>query len=101
MRTHKELVNEIIINMNWAKIHSVMKHLNWTWISSVDGGVPTVGLLVSTAQESLYRVIQMCENSESGISSIGCGGFEYRASKEEDGCINLELYFVVAEWSAC
>lgn len=101
MRTHKELVDEIIHNMNWAKIHSVMEHLNWTWISSVDGGVPTIGLLVSTAQESLYRVIQMCENSENGISSISCGGFDYRASKDEDGCINLELSFVVAEWSAC
>lgn len=92
----KELINRIIEDFDFEKVHRVMQTLNWCWYST--NGVPSVGALVLCAQELLQDVSKMNVGY-----SIGIGGF--RAMKindefdeDEEG---LKLEFILTSTVFC
>lgn len=89
----KEVIDRIIDDFNFEKVHRVMVDLDWQWYWT--NGVPSVGTLMTRAQELLYGASKM----NTGYS-IGAGGF--RATKtgceDEEG---LELEFILTSTEFC
>ena len=66
----KKAIKKILKNFDFGKVHRVMESLNWTWVDSKDGGVPTIEELKAQAKDLLTKV------TEGEFSIISCGGFE-------------------------
>ena len=90
----KELIDKIIENFNFEKVHRAMLVLNWRWART--NGVPTIGELVLCAQELLQDVSKM----DVGYS-IGTGGFRATKIDDEDGGEGLKLEFILTEREFC
>ena len=94
-------INQLLSGFDFDKVHKVMKHLEWTWCTSVEeDGVPNHAELVIAAQRYLsvvYDSMDYCSEN-----SGGSGGFCVHAKKYDDGEISLELKFVVESmnWSS-
>jgi hypothetical protein len=84
----KELIDRIIANFDFGKVHEAMKALNWRWGSV--GGVPSIGVLVTRAQELLHDV----SNMDIGCS-IKTGGFKAKKIESDDYGDGLELEFIL------
>lgn len=102
----QSLIDEIMDNFDFHKVHKVMKFLNWRW-AFAEEGVPEICELKDTARrllnECLYNLIKHGEDSW----SIATGGFYVRATnykdaevEEDDFHIGLKLSFEVADWDA-
>ena len=105
IRTQKELIDDIMDNFNFKKVQSVMKFLNWKWVTAEEG-VPTVMEIRREAKKLLLEVCQTCIKLEN-ISPdtqvcVGTGGLLARAFKSECGkfITNLELQFILAGWDS-
>lgn len=85
----KELINEVLDEFDFEKVHKAMKTLNWGWMRS-NGKVPSIGQLVLCAQELLEDVSKM----EVGYS-IGTGGFKAAKVDSYDDGVGLELEFIL------
>lgn len=87
MKRQKEQIEIILDGIDFKKIHSVMKFLNWEWkIQNNESKVPDISELKSTAEFCLNKVA----NSNDEIAHFETGGFE--ADKIENV---LELRFVL------
>lgn len=86
----QELIDDIMDNFNFEKVHKVMKFLNWTWWDNkLEKYInPTIQELRSNARKKLKRIL------EENHASIGSGGFVAR--KYDDGTISLE--FKIESW---
>ena len=84
----KKLIDKIISDFDFEKVHKVMLAVNWRWGST--NGVPPVGSLVLRAQELLQDVSKM----DVGYS-IGTGGFKATKISDEDDGEGLELEFIL------
>lgn len=73
-------IEDICNNMNWFKIHVVMKALNWGWIGR---GIPTEAQIEDAAVELLEKLI---ETEDDG--NISTGGLEAR---KESGVLSLRF----------
>jgi len=67
-----ELVNEILDEFEFEKVHRTMKALNWTWHDT--DGVPTIGDLRRQARELLQELLR---NDKYHITGTG-GLYAYR-----------------------
>ena len=84
----KEVIDKIISDFDFEKVHQVMNVTNWRWARS--HGVPSVEELMLCAQELLQDVSKM------GVGySIGTGGFKATKINNEDEGEGLQLKFVV------
>ena len=90
----KELIDKIIKDFNFEKVHQAMLAVNWYWSST--NAVPSVDNLVLCAQELLQDVSKM----EVGYS-IGTGGFKATKTKDTDDGEGLQLEFILAQSSCC
>ena len=81
-----ELVNEILDEFEFEKVHRTMKALNWTWHDT--DGVPTIGDLRRQARELLQELLR---NDKYHITGTG-GLYAYK----EDGLVGLR--FVVTRY---
>lgn len=102
----QSIIDEIMDNFNFHKVHKVMKCLNWKWTFS-ENGVPEIYELKEEARrllnECLYSIIKHGEDSW----SIATGGFRVHATNykdaevgDDDFHIGLSLSFEVEEWNA-
>ena len=85
----QEIVDEIMDNFDFERVHKTMIALNWGWVDKDDCelfSTPEVYELKSHARKLLKRSI---ENKE----SIKTGGF----GVDKDGDY-ISLKFIVAEW---
>lgn len=99
-RTKQDLIQEIVANFDWSKIHQVMQALDWKWARNDAFRVPQLGELVIESQRLLndcYDCLVKSYNQDTML--IATGGFEATATKYEDGEIVLGLKFVVTEFS--
>lgn len=102
----QSLIDEVMDNFDFHKVHKVMKCLNWSWAFS--NGVPEIYELKEEARrllnECLYDVIQHAEDTW----SIATGGFKVRATNYKDAEVEsdddfhlaLSLSFEVEDWDA-
>ena len=66
-----ELINEILDEFDFEKVHRTMKALDWTWYGS--DGVPSIGDLRRAARELLQELLKH------NHYCVGTGGlFAYR-----------------------
>ena len=84
----KELIDKIIKDFNFEKVHRAMLTVNWRWSST--NGVSSISNLVLCAQELLQDVSKM--NVEDSIST---GGFRATKIASENIGEGLELEFVL------
>jgi hypothetical protein len=90
----KEVIDRIIGDFNFEKVHRVMVDLGWQWAKI--NGIPSVNDLVLCAQELLQDV------SKLGIDdSTGMGGFEATKIEDEDDGEGLELAFILTSTIFC
>jgi hypothetical protein len=68
---NNKIIDEIMDEFDFEKVHRTMKALEWTWYGS--DGVPTIGDLRRTARELLQELIKH------NYHCVGTGGlFAYR-----------------------
>ena len=99
------LIDQIMDNFDFHKVHRVMKMLNWKWAhSESESGVPEEYELRNFARNELNRVLAGVMDGHKEYQT-SCGGFEayakrWSAEELDDGkpCIQLILRFVVADW---
>lgn len=96
-----KMIDEIILEFDFVKVHKAMEALNWKWL----GGVPTIEDLRNEA----HRLLRGAANSrlhmfkdehwEQGIQN-STGGFEAMAwcNENKTKIIRLELKFVLTSW---
>ena len=102
----QSLIDDVMDNFDFHKVHKVMKFLNWKW-AFTEGGVPEVWELKKEARRLLTDCLyELIKNGEDNWS-IATGGFCARATnyKEaeagEDGFrIGLKLSFELEDWDA-
>ena len=107
-KTKEELINEVLDNFDFERVHQVMKFLDWRWINIYEGGtlVPSIARLVAAAQDYLSRAYDALEKLEWNESEymVGSGGFEAWAKRYPAGMnkpdILLSLTFNLATWEA-
>jgi hypothetical protein len=89
------LINDVIEEFEFEKVHIAMTSLDWKWITSLDAitnqlmAVPTIARLKQSATQLLISSIK------SGFA--GSGGFVARYSTHEE-LESFTLSFVVAEY---
>lgn len=93
----EELIEEIISNFDWTKVHDVMTHLNWEWFMGAAFEVPTIGYMICSVQRSLSQVYDRAVSNSSLCENISSGGFTAEAFLQ-DGEVHLKLCFNVAEY---
>lgn len=62
------MIDEILDEFNFEKVHKVMVSLDWKWNST--DGVPAIADLRRMARSLLQQVVE-----SKGIHSVGTGGF--------------------------
>ena len=62
------MIDEILDEFDFEKVHRVMQALNWKWQSSPD--VPSIADLRRMARSLLKQVVE-----SKGLHSVGSGGF--------------------------
>jgi len=80
-----QAVQQVIDNMNFYKVHSVMVYLGWTW--GLSGKTPNPKEIEQSARDTLYMV------KDGGCG--GTGGFEAEYDKLDQV---LSLKFVLEGW---
>ena len=99
----EEMIDDIMENFEWKRVHEVMDYLNWQW----RGEFVTVAMLKDTANRLLRGAINsrfgeyIDESDEIGIAN-STGGLEAKAWCNEDKTkiTRLKLEFVVSSWTS-
>jgi hypothetical protein len=94
---HIQVIDELIENFNFEKVHLAMTHLNWGWVvpnSPKEIKVPTIARLKAHARHLLYSTLDCVEGG-----TMGSGGLEarYWPPSEEDPCPQFRLQFVLTQ----
>ena len=98
----QELIDEVVAQFDYQKVHKVMTDLNWTWYNSqTETKVPSIGELVlkslNLMSEAANKVAYDTSNNRAVIST-GC--FKATAIRHDGGFITIDLEFVLTAWSA-
>jgi len=99
------LIDQIMDNFDFHKVHRVMKMLNWKWAySDSETGIPEEYELRKFARNELNRALAGVMDGHKEYQT-SCGGFEAYAKRwspeeldEDKPYIQLILKFVVADW---
>lgn len=86
------VLDDVIDNFDFEKVHAIMEALNWTYADSED--IPTVEKLYETAADLLWRLALGDE------SRIATGGFVAERDYS-DGIAYISLSFVAEEMDSC
>jgi hypothetical protein len=86
MSRNQELIDNILDEFDFEKVHKAMVALDWVWVFAEDG-VPTVGELRKAAR------LLLREAASRDVYYTGSGGF--RVTKNADV---LKLEFVLEQW---
>lgn len=90
--TEEQIIEDILDEFDFDKVHKVMEFLNWTWVSRESPNIPpTVGQLRKKARSLMLY----CLNK--GDQSIATGGF-WVTKRILGGTPFYRLQFVVSSW---
>lgn len=107
-KTKQELINEVLDNFDFNKVHQVMKFLNWKWFNFEDSTyeLPSIRQLINQAEKYLgmaYNGLEKIEHNEHSYM-VGSGGFEAQAKRYPAGLdkpdVLLTLTFNLASFEA-
>ena len=107
-KTKEELINEVLDNFDFDKVHKVMTFLDWKWVNCSEGTceVPSISRMIRTVQRYLSQAYDgLASNKhDSNEYMLGSGGFEIWAKRFPVGLdkpdILLTLNFNLASWEA-
>jgi hypothetical protein len=96
MRTlEDEIIEDILDEFDFDKVHKVMEFLEWTWYKDGVQSPPEVPTKGELRKKARYLMNTCIEHEE---CSTGTGGFHVRKSTY-DGVPYYELQFVVTSWN--
>lgn len=98
-QTLEDLIDHVIDEFNFVKLHKMMTAMNWRWAHFDEGQalrVPSIEHLKATARKYLLKAI--VEQKIKGYANLGGGGFMAEADK--DG-LALSFVFAQAECQFC
>lgn len=92
-----KVLDDIVDNFDFAKVHKVMKALNWKWagVKGDEDGVPTEQEIGDCAAKLLWRLVNDPKNK-----AIGAGGFFAEKDFSDPDDPWMQLSFKVWEWDA-
>lgn len=107
LKTDKEFLEKLqkskdgcMVWIDFEKIHSVMQHLDWKWVTGDNARVPSIVELVLFAQKQINTAVQ-------GFLENGCneyfassGGFKASVKGFADGFCRVTLEFIVSDWDS-
>lgn len=90
---------EVLIWMEFEKIHSVMQHLNWCWKFS--DTPPTIQEIKQSCAKEIRRAYKSFMDSDHLNLSTGTGGWDVYLFREsfDNKDIGISVKFVVSEWN--
>ena len=96
-----EIIDDLIENFNFEKVHTAMTHLNWGWVvptSPHETKVPSIARLKAHARHLLYSTFDCVEDG-----TVCSGGFEarYWSPSKEDPSTRFRLMFVLTQIDNC
>ena len=104
-----EMIDEIIKEFDYDRVHNCMVALNWKWALAVNsryGGLsvyqtPDIETLQIANMEHLYGLVQEaeCDSRATCDCQIRTGGFRYEVYKKNNVITDIILSFVVTDWS--
>jgi len=102
--TPEEMIEEIMNEFDFERVHIAMNVLNWRWGIGSDFIIPSQDLIKEEARRLLENVVELTtpySGSVKGPFSIATGGLKATAWKSKKGNItNLELGFILATWDS-
>lgn len=103
------MIDEIIKEFDYVKVHDCMVALNWKWAATVNFTHAEVGVYktpdIETLQlstiKNLYGLVEKVENDERPTFDwyFSSGGFKYELHKENNVITDITLSFVITDWS--
>jgi hypothetical protein len=85
----------VVSNVEWVKIHNVMKFLGWGW--GIEHEVPNTAELCKEAIRQAERMVKYSiETKNDGCTE--CGGIRTSTYFFQDGSIRLDIAFVLSSW---
>lgn len=107
LKTDKEFLKKLqkskedcITQINFEKIHSVMKHLDWKWFTGDDCSVPSIVELVLFAQKELNIAVQGFLENDCDDYMCHSGGFKASVKGFADGFCRVTLEFILSDWDS-
>lgn len=93
MKNKDKIIEEILYDFDFEKVHKVMESLKWKYVSSKTiSGIPSIAELVLMARGLLEEVI------DSEYNMVGTGGFyAYKRQEEDDMVYGLKFVLEEAE----
>ena len=107
-KTKEELINEVLDNFDFEKVHKVMTFLDWKWYNYSENTreVPSIARMIRTVQQYLSQAYDGLAKNEWNENQymIGSGGFEVWAKRWPAGLdrpdVLLTLTFNLASFEA-
>lgn len=103
-RNRYDMINEVIANFDFERVHEAMVALNWKWFDLAD--VPSINDLKESAYQRLSDAIkQAVDRNNTEHQDIGwisnSGGLKATAWRDEDYKLaKIQLEFIVTDWDA-
>jgi len=103
-RKKKDMINEVLANFDFDKVHKTMTLLNWVWAGS--DGVPTKAELKEAAEYhmngAIEQVLSPDNKSHTDCAWISAsGGFKAMAWRtKRNKLARVQLEFMVTDWDA-
>ena len=99
-----DVVWEILENFYFARVHSVMTYLGWTWHKNFPDKpeqvfVPDVIQLRTEARRRLIEGIEWARNNDGKQYLSSSGGFEVTVEIDAEDKAWASLKFVLTEWN--
>lgn len=107
VKSRKELIEECIENLDFARIQDVMEALDWKWFNL--NRIPTLKELKEAAEERLFLACAVAFDPDvnptgknPGPYHSDSGGFRAEVLLNETGSFidYVKISFVVADWDA-
>lgn len=92
-------IEEVLIWMDFEKIHSVMQHLNWCWKFS--DTPPTIQEIKESCAQEVRRAYYLMIANKNLSLTTATGGWEVSLSRKHthDTDVSVSVKFVVSEWN--
>jgi hypothetical protein len=101
-RKKSDMINEVLAQFDFDKVHKVMTYLNWKWFDKAS--VPLISDLKESAEQRLDSAIEQAldpknkEHHDIGWISYS-GGFKATAWRtKKNKLARIQLEFIVDDW---
>jgi hypothetical protein len=93
----QESAEECLVRIDFERIHSVMKHLDWKWGLGEGAEVPSIAEIVISAQRYLNAAVKGFLENTCNEYYVYSGGLKASVYGSEDGFCKVTLEFIVSD----